>query len=54
MKNTLNYKRTLMVSAKHHIMQAKISRVLRVEDWRVRWERSMIYARQAIRMAGVL
>ena len=54
MRNTLNYKRQMLVSAKHHIMQAKISRVLRVEDWCLRWERSMCYARQAIRMAGTL
>lgn len=54
MKNTLNYKRFLLVEARRHLWNAQVSRVLRVEDWQARWQRSMHYARQAIRMAAVL
>jgi hypothetical protein len=51
MKNTLNYKRFLKAEAKRHLGMAWTARIMQMEK---HWERHMHYARQAIRMAGVL
>lgn len=51
MKNTQNYVRFLKAEAKRNLIMAFHHRVLGNE---IRWERHMRYARNAIRMAGVL
>lgn len=51
MKNSLNYRRFLLVEARRHIGMAQLSRILEMPK---HWERHMHYARQAIRMAGIL
>lgn len=54
MKNTLNYKRFLIAEARNHLRRAKFYRVMGDQLLPQMWERHMHYARQAIRMAGVL
>lgn len=57
MKNTQNYRRFLIATARQHLIKARIARqciTVTSGFHEQQWERNMHYARQAIRMAGVL
>lgn len=57
MKNTQNYRRFLIATARQHLIKARIARqciTVTGGFHEQQWERNMHYARQAIRMAGVL